>query len=154
MHYNIYIMHTDGMRNNVMASAFKHGVFACQLTPRSDYPPSRGGSQERAYLFYDRPSTLYSQIYAPTFRGQSRLSGFDCVLDHCATTFGACAHSMKTAVRYQLRTQGRSPLQILPPNPSPFRIILKVKSTEHKSISEIHDILNWDTLENRCTKHI
>ena len=34
------------------------------------------------------------------------------------------------------------------------RIILKVKSTEHKSISEIHDILNWDTLENRCTKHI
>ena len=27
---------------------------------------------------------------------------------------------MKTAVRYQLRTQGRSPLQILPPNPSTF----------------------------------
>ena len=27
---------------------------------------------------------------------------------------------MKTAVRYQLRTQGRSPLQILPPTPSTF----------------------------------
>ena len=50
--------------------------------------------------------TVFSN--APTFRGQSRLSGFGCVLDHCATTFGACAHLMKTAVRYQLRAQGRS----------------------------------------------
>ena len=33
------------------------------------------------------------------------------------------------------------------------RIILKVKSSEHRSTNEIHDILNWDTLENRNTKH-
>ena len=50
--------------------------------------------------------TVFSN--APTFRGQSRLSGFGCVLDHSATTFGACAHLRKTAVRYQLRAQGRS----------------------------------------------
>ena len=88
-----------------------------RYSPFRLYPPSRGGSQERAYLFL-RPTvhTVFSN--APTFRGQLRLSGFGCVLDHSATTFGACAHSMKTAVRYQLRTQGRFPLQILPPNPS------------------------------------
>ena len=61
-------------------------------------------------LSFLRPTihTVFSNV--PTFRGQSRLSGFGCVLDHSATTFGACAHLMKTAVRYQLRAQGRSPL--------------------------------------------
>ena len=54
---------------------------------------------------------------APTFWGQSRLSGFGCALNgHSATTFRACAHLMKTAVRYQLRAQGRSPL----PGPNMF----------------------------------
>ena len=33
------------------------------------------------------------------------------------------------------------------------RIILKVKSSENKSISEIHDILKWDTLQSRTDKH-
>ena len=33
------------------------------------------------------------------------------------------------------------------------RIILKVKSSEHKSINEIHDILNWDGLRDRNAKH-
>ena len=33
------------------------------------------------------------------------------------------------------------------------RIILKVKSCEHKSINEIHDILNWDALQKRNSKH-
>ena len=33
------------------------------------------------------------------------------------------------------------------------RIILKVKSCEHKSINEMHDILNWDTLQKRNSKH-
>ena len=33
------------------------------------------------------------------------------------------------------------------------RIILKVKSSEHKSINEIHNILNWDRLRDRNTKH-
>ena len=63
-------------------------------------------------LSFLRPTvhTVFSN--APTFRGQSRLSSFSCVLDHMysATTFGACAHLMKTAVRYQLQAQGRSPL--------------------------------------------
>ena len=77
------------------------------LTLRSDWVPFTGDSLERSYFFL-RPTvhTVFSN--APTFRGQSRLSGFGCVLDHCATTFGACAHLMKTAVRYQLRAQGRS----------------------------------------------
>ena len=47
---------------------------------------------------------------APTFRGQSRLSDFGCALDHSTTKFCAWANLMKTAVRYQLRAQGRSPL--------------------------------------------
>ena len=34
------------------------------------------------------------------------------------------------------------------------RIILKVKSPENKSISEIHDILKWYTLQDRTDKHI
>lgn len=33
------------------------------------------------------------------------------------------------------------------------RIILKVKSSEHKSINEIHDNLNWETLQNRRIRH-
>ena len=40
-----------------------------------------GDSLERSYLFYDRPSTLSSN--APTFRGQSRLSGFCCANGLC-----------------------------------------------------------------------
>ena len=70
--------------------------------------PRVAGAVRRELIFFttDRPHCI---LNAPTFRGQSRLSGFGCVLDHCATTFGACAHSMKTAVRYQLRTQGFAP---------------------------------------------
>ena len=86
------------------------------LSPFRLSPESRGQSGESLFLL-DRPSTLYSQM-PPLSEGQSRLSGFGCVLDHSATTFGACAYSIKTAMRYQLRTQGRSPLQIFPPNPS------------------------------------
>ena len=33
------------------------------------------------------------------------------------------------------------------------RIILKYKLSEHKPISEIHDILNWEMLENRQVRH-
>ena len=47
----------------------------------SDWVPFTGDSLGRSYLFYDRPSTLYSQMPP-----QWRLSGFGCVLDHCATT--------------------------------------------------------------------
>ena len=52
----------------------------------------------------------------PLSGGQSRLSDFGCALDHSATRFRACAHLMRTAVRYQLRAQGRSPL----PGPNMF----------------------------------
>ena len=88
-------------------------------SPRSDYPPSRGGSQERAYLFYDRPSTLYSQMAPTCLMGQSRHeSGFgSCVRSLCHHIWRMRTFD-DTAVRYLLRTQGRSPLQILPPNPS------------------------------------
>ena len=79
--------------------------------PVQTIPPSRGGSQERAYLFYDRPSTHVST--APFPRGQSDRHRIG-----CGTVLRSPWKPMKTAVRYQLRTQGRSPLQILPPNPS------------------------------------
>ena len=62
-------------------------------------------------LSFLRPTvhTVFSN--APTFRGQSRLTWFWlCVRSQCHTTFGACAHLMKTTVRYQLRAQGRSHL--------------------------------------------
>ena len=34
------------------------------------------------------------------------------------------------------------------------RIILKVKPSEHKSIHEIHYVLNWETLQKRQTRHM
>ena len=33
------------------------------------------------------------------------------------------------------------------------RIILRVKPTEHKSTNQIHDILNWEYLQNRTIRH-
>ena len=79
-------------------------------------PVYQGQFGEVLFFFNDQPSTLSSN--APTFRGQSRLSGFGCGLGHSAITFRACAHLMKTAVRYQLRAQGCSPLNILSPDPT------------------------------------
>ena len=80
-------------------------IVGCILSLRSDGVPFAGDSLERSYLFYDRPSRLSSN--APACRGQSRLSGFCCALGHRASTFHACAHLITTAVRYQLRAQGR-----------------------------------------------
>ena len=48
-------------------------------------------------------------------------------------------------MRYQLRTQGRSSLQILPPNPSTFEGV--------KKVSEIYDViykLNMKFDEKQC----
>ena len=74
------------------------------------------GTLWRGLIFFTTYRPHYILKCIPTFRGQSRLSGFGCALDHSATTFCACAHLMKTAVRYQLRAQGRSPL----PGPNMF----------------------------------
>ena len=91
--------------NNVISTL----TFLCYKNPAFRLGPVYRG-QFGEVLSFLRPTvhTVFSN--APTFRGQSRPSGFGCVLDHSATTFGACAHLMKTAVRYQLRAQGRSPL--------------------------------------------
>ena len=77
-------------------------------------PVYRGQFGEVLSFLWPTVHTTFSN--APTFRGQSRLSDFGCALDHSATRFRACAHLMKTAVRYQLRAQGRSPL----PGPNMF----------------------------------
>ena len=77
-------------------------------------PVYRGQFGEVLSFLWPTVHTIFSN--APTFRGQSRLSDFGCALDHSATRFRTCAHLMKTAVRYQLRAQGRSPL----PGPNMF----------------------------------
>ena len=77
-------------------------------------PVYRGQFGEVLSFLWPTVHTTFSN--APTFRGQSRLSDFGCALDHSATRFRACAHLMRTAVRYQLRAQGRSPL----PGPNMF----------------------------------
>ena len=84
------------------------------------------GTAWRGLIFFTTDvHTIFSN--APTFRGQSRLSGFGCALDHSATTCRACAHLMKTAVRYQLRAQGRS----FVPGPNKFGWITLRSPGEH-----------------------
>ena len=102
-----FLFHFHYKAFNLNTASFKLQKLPCVQTG------SRLPGQFGEVLSFLRPTvhTVFSN--APTFRGQSRLSGFGCfgcVLDHSATTFGACAHLMKTAVRYQLRAQGRSPL--------------------------------------------
>ena len=57
------------------------GFVLLLLSPRSHLGPVCRGQFERSYLFYDWPSTLYTN--APAFRGQSRLSGFCCANRLC-----------------------------------------------------------------------
>ena len=64
------------------------------FTPRSDLVPFAGDSLERSYLFYDWPSTLSSN--APTFRGQSRLSGFCCANRLCVWSLSHHNSRMRT----------------------------------------------------------
>ena len=86
-------------------------------------------------LSFLRPTvhTVFSN--APTFRGQSRLSAFGCVLDHSATTFGACAHLMKTAVRYSDINYGP---KVALPSPDPTCLVGPWWDHREKSQVSVH----------------
>ena len=76
------------------------------VTAFTSGPVCRG--QLREVLSFLRP-TVYTIIECPRFPGTITVAvRTGCALGHRATTIRACAHLMKTAVRYQLRAQGRS----------------------------------------------
>ena len=83
------------------------------FSPRSHGPPSRGGSQERYFSFYDRPSTRVSTapVLRGRFVGRSCTGRWDDRISRMRTfSENSCALSI---------THPRSlPLQNSPPNPS------------------------------------
>ena len=89
-------------------------IWPCvQTTCRSRSP----GTVWRGLIFFTTDRPHYPRM--PPLSGDNHSwSGFGCALGHHATTFCACAHLMKTAVQYQLRAQGHSPLNILSPDPT------------------------------------
>ena len=86
-------------------------VFAnSDIYPIQTGSPFAGDSLERSYLFL-RP-TVQTIIECPRLPGTIAVEWFIAVrtgfaLGHRASTFHACAHLITTAVRYQLRAQGR-----------------------------------------------
>ena len=69
------------------------------------------GTVWRGLFFFLRPTVHTTSSNAPTFRGQSRLSGFGCALGHSATTFSR----MRTFDENSCAISITSPRSLSPP---------------------------------------